>query len=564
MQRIPIGVSDYKTIIEGNYYYVDKTLLIKEIVEAAGTVALIPRPRRFGKTLNLSMLKYFFEQTKKNNAYLFKDKLIWQEKEYHALQGKHPVIFISLKDVKHSTWQKTYKHLITLISQEFDRLFADLLPTMTHQQQHVYKAIVQMRADEVEFGNSLKFLTELLHNHYQQKVIVLFDEYDTPIHAAHFHGFYQEIIEFMRSLLCSLFKDNVYLERGVITGILMIAKEGLFSGLNNLDVASITGYFLLDKFGFTPDEVKSIVQTYKSPSTLDQLQKWYDGYQFGNVAHLYNPWSILKHVRDRGPLQPYWVNTSDNLLLMFLLARASGEVKQDFEQLLQEQPVVKNIDESIIFSELEERESALWTLLMYSGYLTYKNYSIDEEGQIQCILTIPNKEIKSLYRNLIRNVFAKLVISKQIQKFLDAVITGNVEAFSDYLQGFLLKNFSVFDISPHEPEISYHMFVLGLLVLLDEKYSIKSNRESGYGRYDIILVPKSGQTACIIEFKKVHSKETLSTAAQRALAQINEKKYAQELYDSGITDIIAYGIAFQGKRVLIKMQNLQPKYNVNV
>lgn len=421
MKQIQIGESDYKIFIENNFYYVDKTLLIKDIIEKGGKVALIPRPRRFGKTLNLSMLRYFFEKSDVSNAYLFHDTLIWQENEkYRAMQGQYPIIFISFKGAKQTTWQKIYQHITILLSQLFDRHYALLHTTMTDQQRLSYQAIIQKTATEVELSNSLKFLTEVLYSHYKQKVIVLIDEYDTPIHEAYAHGFYDEAIIFLKSFLADLLKDNDYLERGVLTGILMVAKAGIFSDLNNISIFHVTNPYLADKFGFTDDEVKKLLQDFHLETEYKNIREWYDGYHFGEVTHMYNPWSILNCIQYKGTLKTYWANTSQNLLIKQLIAKASSETKEELSHVLQNQPVSKKILDSITLPELEKKPEIIWSLLLYAGYLTYEKLEA-VEGKFQASLTIPNLEIKNLYKDLITDIFIESVPGQKIQQYLHAL-----------------------------------------------------------------------------------------------------------------------------------------------
>ncbi len=559
LKRIGIGISDYKTIIEDEYYYIDKTLLIKELIEKAGHVALIPRPRRFGKTLNLSMLYYFFAKSEKSHVHLFENTLIWQEEKYRALQGKYPVIFLTFKNIKHESWEKTYDHFKDLVSQEYRRYAPLLLEKLPEYDKHDFLAIIHKTANETVYAKSLRFLTQLLYNHYQEKVVVLIDEYDTPIHAAFFHNFYKNCIGFMRNLLGELLKDNIYLQQSVLTGILMIAKEGIFSGLNNLDVISLNGRYIMDKFGFIHPEVTAMTSAYDLEPLAHTIQEWYDGYQFGTCKQIYNPWSVLKCVNNAGAIDTYWANTSDNLLIKRLLARASIATRSEIEDILEHKPVTKIISESVTLPDLDTNPQTLWGILLHTGYLSYTTCATVTEGTREYWLAIPNKEIRALFKQLITEIFMQSVPSQDVQKYLYALSTGNEADVQELLEGFVINHMSSWDLPEQESERSYHMFVLGLLVTLADRYHITSNTETGFGRCDIMLIPRDhSKPGILIEFKKIGAKgkESLEEMAEKALTQIKEKRYEQKLFSEGVSNIIAYGISFKGKQVLVKMDTL--------
>ncbi len=555
MKNLPIGISDFKKLISGDYYYVDKTLLIKEILESAGEVQLLPRPRRFGKTLNLSMLKYFFEKTDTDNSILFTDTAIWQDEKYRKLQGKYPVIFLTFKDVKEESWDIAYSRLIQIIADEFKYHLPILEKTISANDLSEYNNIITKTAQQGMFHNSLYFLSKLLYEAYNESVIILIDEYDAPVHAGYSFGYYDKSINFLRSLLTSAMKDNKYLKKGILTGILRTAKEGIFSGLNNLKVYSLLNNTFQDKFGFTQQEVIQLFGDYNLSSQLPEAQQWYNGYTFGSTT-IYNPWSLLMCISERGALQPYWVNTSDNHIIKKLLTLSDIEVKSDFELLLSDKSVTKAVDEAIIFPGIEKNDCALWSLLLFTGYVTYTSCTLIE-GVTMCNLTIPNKEVKLLYKNFIRDIVQHLLKTAKITTFMKTLITGDVETFSSLLQEFVLNSISVYDLPSNEPEKSYHLFVLGLLVMLSDTYHVKSNRESGLGRYDIMLIPHDkNNRGIIMEFKKAAAQETLEMAAKRALEQITTKKYVHELQAEGIKLIKAYGVAFKGKEVLVVTEDL--------
>jgi len=551
MKNLPIGISDYKRLIEDDYYYVDKTLFIKEFWDNAGHVKLIPRPRRFGKTLNMSMLKYFFEETQISNSYLFENTNIWQYENYRKLQGQYPVIYITFKDTKQPSWQKTYEKLVTAISEEFKYHFSSIKPEILESELNKYNNIRNGTALETDYSGSLKMLSELLFKSTGKRVIVLIDEYDVPIHSGYTNDYYKEVVSFIRSLLSSVLKDNEYLEKGILTGILMVAKEGVFTGLNNLWVYTLLDTGFQDKFGFTQNEVEQLLKDYNLTEQSKEIQDWYNSYKFGENT-IYNPWSILGCVKNGGLIEPYWVNTSDNEIIKTFLAKAGIGFKDDFELLLSNKSVDKIIDKKLVFSDIEIDPAALWTLLLFTGYLTYTKLELIE-GYIHCKLVIPNKEIKFLYKDFLRYFFRVSLRTSTMEQLSKALISGDIPTFSILLQEFVINNMSMYDIPNNEPEKSYHLFVLGLLVILADEYHVKSNRESGYGRYDIMLIPKDkSKVSYVVEFKKaISDKESLEDSAAKALEQIKSKQYAQELKALGISNIQLVGIAFKGKELLV-------------
>ena len=405
MKKLPIGISDYKKVISEDYYFVDKTLLIQEIISASSAVTLICRPRRFGKTLNLSMLKYFFEKTEISNAHLFAGKKIWQNEDARSEQGKYPVIFISFKDVKGDNWESAYESITILIRKEFERQAQYLLPKLSEDQASSYSKIKSGSASSALYSESLLFLSELLFAHYGQEVVVLLDEYDSPIHAAYKYNYYDKMVNFIKTLFSKVLKDNIYLKSGVLTGILRTAKEGIFSGLNNLVVCSLLSREYSDKFGFTQEEVETLINEQQVPVSMHDIKYWYNGYRAGISALIYNPWSIINCARSHGELMPYWANTSDNALIKSLIINANYYVKQELEEIINNIPVTKTIEEAFTFATVYEMDNALWSLLLFSGYLTYSQRNINSSGKYECILTIPNHEIRELYKNLITDVY---------------------------------------------------------------------------------------------------------------------------------------------------------------
>lgn len=552
MKKIPIGLSDFKELIEQGYYYVDKSLLIEDMMQTCKSL-LITRPRRFGKTLNVSMIRYFFELSEESNAHLFSDLAIRQIPDLWKMQGQYPVIFISFKSIKESTWEVTYEKMTYVIYEEFDRhksLLQD--SSLESYEKDLFNKILNRKASRAEIDSSLLFLAKLLQKKYNKKVFVLIDEYDVPVEAAFVYGYYEKVIELLRALFVAVLKDTTGLEKGVMTGNLTLAKSGIFTGLNNLDIFGVTSLELANRYGFTHDEVDALLKHYDLESYRSDIKKWYDGYTFGNTSGMYNPWSVLKCIQKKGVLEMYWVNTSDNVLLKRLLGRATKSLKSNLELILQNQSVTKTIEESMTFPKLDTSSELLWSLLLFTGYLTYTTYEVTK-GKKECKLILPNEEIKQLYYELIKDMFVTSIAGERADELLQALIEGNTEFFTELLQSFILNSMSYYDLANDEPEKSYHLFVLGLLVVLSYTYEVKSNKESGLGRYDIMLIPKrKDHPGIIIEFKKTLLNETREAAAQKALDQIIAKKYMQEFEARDVKTIIAYGVAFEGKLICIK------------
>lgn len=555
-RQLPIGISDFKRVIEGNYSYVDKTLFIQELVERGASVALIPRMRRFGKTLNLSMLRYFFEKGEEDNSHLFRSLKIWGIERYRKLQGQFPVIFLSLKDVKCASWEETFELFKRLVAQEFERhryLLNGTLLTPTEKLD--FQAILHKESSQTLMEQSLFLLTNWLQRFHKKGVVLLIDEYDTPVHAAYVEGYYDTLILFLRNWLSGGLKDNSALERGVLTGILRIAKESIFSGLNNISTYTILTEEFQDKFGLLESEVQELLTEYGNLEKLSEIRQWYNGYRIGTCEKIYNPWSVLNCIAKQGILSPYWVNTSDNALMKQLITKGSDTLKVDVEELLKEGIIEKTIEEGIVFSNLEQSSNALWSLLLFSGYLTIASNPV---YGTPCRLRIPNKEVTELYKSMVAGWFEKTIEETNYHLLLNSLIKGDIDTFSQIFQEFLLSAVSVFDVSADEPEKIYHAFVLGMLIGLKDRYEVKSNRESGYGRYDVMLIPKNPlDLGIIMEFKKVgrFEKIDLDTAVASALKQIEDKHYAQELVSRGVSHILYLALAFEGKRVAILSKN---------
>lgn len=548
MKKIPIGLSDFKEIIESKYFFIDKSLLIKDIDEGS-KIILYPRPRRFGKTLNLSMLKYFYD-IKENNRELFNGLNIEKE-ETMKKQGKYPVIFITFKDVK-ALNKDTAMYLIKeIIAEEYNKhTYLLNSEVLTEKDKEYYKQILDTKNNEDVYMYSLKNLSEYLTRYYEEKTVILIDEYDMPLHSSYAYGYYEEMVMFIRNLLSGALKDNVNIEKAVLTGILRVAKESIFSGLNNLDVNSLIHKNSGDKFGFLEKEVEEIMKNYKIEEKINEVKNWYNGYNFGGFT-IYNPWSILNYIDER-KLRPYWVNTSGNELIKDLLGKADEYVKQDLNELIEGKSIRKKVEDNIVYSDIEKSEEVLWSFLLMSGYLRYDDYEKDGDFYY-AKLRVPNEEVMYLYRaDIISKWFSTKHTKYNLERVLKSLAKGNINEFRKLFIEFGMSCFSYFDVSGEEPEKFYHAFVLGMIVGLKEEYTIKSNRESGLGRYDIMLIPKNKKERGIIfEFKKVnkYAKETMEKAIESAKKQIIEKQYESEMKELEIENIIKIAVVFEGKNI---------------
>jgi hypothetical protein len=557
MKRLPVGISDFQEVIEGDYYYVDKSLFIKELMDAGGKAILIPRPRRFGKTLNLSMLRYFFEKVDSSREGLFHDLAIWQQGEtYTRHQGKYPVMFLTFKDVKCSKWADCEVELRRVIADEY-RKHQYVLDILDEDMQKEYRDIMRLAATDSAYRNSLKNLTVWLERYYGQRVVILIDEYDTPIQQGYLYDYYDDVIGFMRIFLSGALKDNSSLERGVLTGILRVAKESIFSGLNNLEVCSLLATGYSTHFGLLESEVETMLSYFEVGLDAEQVKAWYNGYVIGETT-IYNPWSIINFTKSwETGFRPYWINTSSNDLIRQLLTQAGASTKRDMESLLQGECVRKEINDNISFREIERHPDVLWSFLLFSGYL--KIVSKEMDLRLYGDLMIPNREVAYLFEDIVLGWFRENMDADDTHLMLNALASGDVGTFAEIFQHYVQETFSVFDTGGREPEKVYHAFVLGLLVHLRDRYEVKSNRESGFGRYDVMLIPRnrdqkgiSTDKGVIFEFKKIRRGETVEEAAASALQQIDEKRYEDELVQRGIQDIVKLGIAFDGKEVCIR------------
>jgi len=556
---IPIGGEDYKKLIDNENTYIDKTLLIQEFWQDGAEVILTPRPRRFGKTLNLSMLKYFFEKTSQKTAYLFKNTNIWNIAEYRDLQGKFPVIFLTFKDIKVDSWESAYEEFTNLLTINIEKLLSPAYPSLTPVEQNWYARLVGRSATEADYSDSLLYATVILERHYQKKVIILIDEYDAPIIGAYLHNYYEKMMGFMRSLLSKVLKTNPALEKGFLTGITRTAREGIFSGLNNLSVCTILNTDYSDKFGFTQEEVETLLVSYNLTDKKDDIKRWYDGYVFGQT-NIYNPWSLLNCIKNKGNFDTYWANTSNNDLIKDLITQSNQIIKDDIELLLQGKILTnKKVDENVSLRDLRNNSPGFWGMFLSTGYLTAISHTIIDD-KYHYTLAIPNKEITLLYKELVAKAIDQTLQSGQTTELFNALMTGNQHKLTILLQEFIANSCSYYDLPKDDPEQSIHMFVLGLLAGLSSRYIIQSNRESGDGRYDIMLKPrKSEDPGILIEFKKAKSdkSKTLRTAANKAVKQIKALNYETQLKTFDYQGpIFCYGIAVYRKHIAIIMEKI--------
>jgi hypothetical protein len=554
--RWPIGGSDFAEMVDKHLDFVDKTLFIKEIFDNPGVkVNVITRPRRFGKTLNLSMLACFLaaEVNGCTTQHLFKGlKIAGLGDEYMRHQGKYPVIFISFKDVQDHNYENTYANLCELIANVYNEHYYLLSsPQLSASEKKVFLSIVETNASLAKIRDSLANLSRYLYKHHGVKPWILIDEYDSPIQAGYLHGYYNSIIQVMRGLFGTAFKDNPSVEKVIITGILRVSKESLFSGVNNIKVYSTFNTEYSEHFGFTEAEVEGLLEKANLKHCYTQIRQWYNGYQIGNSI-IYNPWSVINCLQGKGLIRLYWANTSGNDLVKHLLAHGDETIKKDLETIIQGDSITALIDENLVFSDLEKNRDGLWSMLFFCGYLKAIHTEF-KEGKIQCELASPNQEITALYRDIIRSWLSNPLGYSQYLEFLLSLTEGRVDEFADRLQRYLIETLSIFDTTGREPEKFYHGFVLGMMVSLNETHEVKSNYESGYGRYDVMLIPKDReQLGIILEFKTVREKKTsLKQAAKDALQQIIQRQYAAQLHQLGIHNILQMGLAFRGKHVFV-------------
>jgi len=564
MMRLPIGYSDFREIIDGKLDFVDKTLLIKEVIEDSAKVILITRPRRFGKTLNLSMLQHFFAAEVRGQATktLFSNLKITTDASSMEHQGKYPVIFISLKDVKDHNYKVVYDGICKLMSDVYsDHQFLLSSHKLSSQQKKVFTSILEREGSEIDIANSLKDLTRYLSEHFGAKSWVLIDEYDTPIQSGYLQGYYNEIVGFMRKFFGAALKDNPYLEKAVMTGILRVSKESMFSGLNNLKVCSVLNAKYSAYFGFTELEVNELFG--RAQLDKSSIKAWYNGYQIGETV-LYNPWSIINCIDEQGLVQPYWINTSDNALIKELLIKSNENFKEQFEKLLQGRTVEKLIDENFVFGDLNKNENAVWSLLLMAGYLKVTAQQRTNQGLL-CELAIPNQEVRNLYQQIVEQWLSSNYGVEWYNQLLNHLLTGNLVEFERYFKQLMDETVSYHDTAT-DPEAFYHGLLVGITASLhgDQNYELQSNRESGMGRYDYMVFSKdNSKPTLILEFKKLaasKNQETLETklteCANEALAQIAQKNYVVDAQRRGSTNVLKIGLAFCGKQFKMSHEHL--------
>ena len=547
-KSLPIGVSDFKLATTG-YYYVDKTLMIRDFLDKKPMVSLFTRPRRFGKTLNMDMLRVFFEKTNEDTSVYFKDKQIWQCGDYYTKhQGQYPVIFLTFKDVKSMTWEETFQKIRRLISLEFIRHNElETSSVLTAYEKEQYHLLAKDSGDEVDCQMGLQLLSLLLHKHYGRECIIIIDEYDTPIQQGHTCNFYPEIVNFMRNFFSGGLKDNPHLAFGFLTGILRVAKESNFSGMNNLKTYSILDDGYSSYFGFTEKEVKDMLRYYGKDDKYNELSEWYDGYRFGNTE-IFNPWSVINYISDNCFPKAFWQSTGSNEIIGEIIQAATPEITKDLYKLLCGEKIAAYIDTGVIYPEVQNNPYSIYSFLLVAGYLKVANIYPQSDGNFMCDVAIPNKEITFVYEKEVLNRTNQNSLAISISQ---AIFSKDTQKLQALLEDFMVKSISSIDGAN---EGFYHGMMLGLCAILGNRYKIRSNRESGLGRFDIQLMPLTkGMPGFIFEFKHTKDEHTdLSALADSALQQIEAKKYDTELRDNGVNSIISIGIAFRGKSAVVR------------
>lgn len=548
-KALPVGIDDFKEIIQMGYYYVDKTLLIKDLLDHKGKVKLFTRPRRFGKSLNMSMIRYFFEKSQENTKELFENtKILCAGEKYIQHMGEYPVISISLKSLKQEDFELSFEQLKRVIKKEYDYHWNAICvcDALSENEKERYEKIRNLNGEKADYYIALEFLSECLYKCYQQKTIILVDEYDVPLENAYFNGFYDKMISLIRSLFESALKTNPNLEFAVLTGCLRISKESIFTGLNNLEIISILNSNYAEYFGFTQKETDQMLKDYQLEQRREIVKKWYDGYQFGN-ADVYNPWSLINYVKNAFSNEevlpsPYWSNTSSNSIVRRLVQRADMSARQEIEDLIEGKTIIKPIHEDITYEDIELSQDNLWNFLFFTGYL--KKLSEKQEEEIRYVeMGIPNSEVRYIYKTAVLRWFEEQIEQQDLSGFYQSILNGAAEEVERVLSENLMETISFYDYQ----ENFYHGFLAGMLKNIDN-YIVLSNRESGNGRPDLILkYPSVRGKAVVFEVKVSDTYQGLESKCQEALRQIEERKYVTELCEEGYSDIIKYGIAFYRK-----------------
>ncbi len=548
---LPVGVSGYIETVS-NYYYVDKTLLIRDILDALPKVSLFTRPRRFGKTMNMDMLRVFFEKTEQDNSVYFTDKAIWACGDYYrSFQGKYPVIYLTFKDIKYNSWTNALKAIAQKIRLEYNR-HSELTnsPKCNAFEKEYYKKLIEGTENEVELANSLMMLSAMLMKHYEIEVMIIIDEYDTPIQQGFSNGYYDDVIRFIRNLFSGAFKDNPNLAYGFLTGILRVAKESIFSGMNNLVVNSVLTNRYSEYFGFTPEEVQTMAAYYHAENKYPEIWEWYDGYLFGKTE-IFNPWSVINYFSNECEPEAYWTSTGSNEIIGDILATSTPDITENLRKLLQGESVTAFIDTGVIYPDVVKNPQSIYSFLLVAGYLKISETVLMPDGNRLYKVCIPNKEIALVYAKEILSRLKTPEAESTAFAISQAIYEKNIEKLKACIEKYLIQTISVYDTGS---EAFYQGLMLGLCAILNNRYQVRSNRESGFGRFDIQLYPLSEDLPGFI-FELKHTKEDaddLDQLADAAMEQIDEKKYDAEMCESGIKEIIKVGIAFHGKNVCVK------------
>ena len=553
MFGIGIGQSDFKILRIKKNYYIDKTKYIKNIIDNESSVVLITRPRRFGKTLNMSMLRYYFDCTKKDSRQLFEGlEIMKQDEKYTSKLGYYPCIYLTLKDAGLQSYELMIMQLRTLLMDiYYENRYLLEEAEMAPGERNIFNKILLAEANETEIINGIKMLSKIMSNYHNKPVMLFLDEYDVPLQNAYVEGYYEECIKFFKTFYGITFKDNPYLEKTILTGVSRVAKESIFSGANNFHVYTVLDDEFSDDFGITEKEMDKIIDDFEIQDQKEEIKKWYDGYTIGNTEGIYNPWSILNYLTDK-KLIPYWVNTSSNDLIKLIL-KNSATVKEKIEQLLRDEEIEVPINLETVIVGIEKNEENIWGLLLGTGYLKVTEVVDLAHGIYK--VKIPNYEIKFLFQNIIREWFNDKVIGNNLNTILKDLVTLNLKEFEKKFQVLVRQMFSFMDVGENTAENFYHAFVLGMLVGLKDNYYVKSNRESGFGRYDIMLEPKDKNgNSFVMEFKVLEDAEekTIEDTIENAKKQIEERRYSEDLEERGYTNITKMVFAFKGKEV--KMQ----------